>query len=130
MVAADSWWVLRPVFLRLRAPLRLGPEAVPSSIAALSSAMEETLITNLLRSQGNYDEAKPLYEKALAIRLKVLGEMHPMVAQSYNNLAMLYWNQDPDSVQAAEMGKKALAIAEKTLGAEHPDTKDYRRDWG
>jgi len=40
-----------------------------------------------------YDKAKPLYEKALAIREKVFGQEHPDVATSFNNLAELYKNQ-------------------------------------
>ena len=38
-------------------------------------------------SQGKYAEAQPLFEKALAICRKVLGEEHPDTATSYNNLA-------------------------------------------
>jgi hypothetical protein len=37
-------------------------------------------------SQGKLDKAIELYEKALRIRIKVLGEEHPDVARSYNNL--------------------------------------------
>ena len=37
--------------------------------------------------QGKYAEAEPLYQKALAIRRKVLGEDHPDTAASYNNVA-------------------------------------------
>ena len=33
--------------------------------------------------QGKYAAAEPLYQKALAIRLKVLGEDHPDTASSY-----------------------------------------------
>ena len=34
-----------------------------------------------LNNQGKYAEAEPLFRKALAIRLKVLGEDHPATAQ-------------------------------------------------
>ena len=57
---------------------------------------EATSYNNLAESlvdQGRYDEAKPLHEKALAIRLKIHGEMHPMVALSYNNVAVLLKKQ-------------------------------------
>ena len=43
----------------------------------------------LLEAQGDYAGARPLYEKALAIRKEVLGERHPDYAKSLNNLAML-----------------------------------------
>ena len=42
-----------------------------------------------LSAQGKLDEATPLYKESLAIRKKVLGEEHPDVAQSLNNLAAL-----------------------------------------
>ena len=34
-----------------------------------------------------------MYEESLRIRRKVLGNEHPDVAQSLNNLALLLWNQ-------------------------------------
>ena len=36
--------------------------------------------------QGKLDKAIEFGEKALSIRIKVLGEEHPNVAMSYNNL--------------------------------------------
>ena len=38
------------------------------------------------RDQGKLDKAIEFGEKALRIRIKVLGEEHPDVAISYNNL--------------------------------------------
>ena len=40
-----------------------------------------------------YEKALEFYEKALKIRLKKLGEDHPDVAQTYNNMANVYENQ-------------------------------------
>ena len=37
-----------------------------------------------------YDEALPLYQRALEIIEKVLGPQHPSVATALNNLALLY----------------------------------------
>ena len=42
----------------------------------------------LLQAQGDYAEARPLYERALAIPEKALGPDHPDVATSLNNLAV------------------------------------------
>ena len=39
--------------------------------------------------QGKYDEAKLMHEESLRIRRKALGNEHPDVAQSLNNLAVL-----------------------------------------
>ena len=41
-------------------------------------------------AQGKYDEAEPLYHRALAIMEKALRPEHPDVAICLNNLAHLY----------------------------------------
>ena len=38
------------------------------------------------KNQGKHDKAIEFYEKALSIKIKVLGEEHPDVAISYSNL--------------------------------------------
>ena len=43
--------------------------------------------------QGKYDEAQPLYRKAIEIGEKTLGKDHPDVATRYNNLADLLQEQ-------------------------------------
>ena len=43
----------------------------------------------LLKSQGDYAAARPLYEQALAIHKAVLGARHPDTAASLKNLALL-----------------------------------------
>ncbi len=43
-----------------------------------------------LHKQGRYSEAIPIAKKALAINEKTLGQDHPRVATSLNNLALLY----------------------------------------
>ncbi len=50
-------------------------------------------LAQLYHVQGQYAEAVPLYQRALAIREKALGPEHPDVAQSLNNLAGLYDEQ-------------------------------------
>ena len=42
-----------------------------------------------VHTQGRYDEAEPLYKRALAITEKALGPEHPDMATSLNNLALL-----------------------------------------
>ena len=82
-----------------------------------------------LSSQGKLGEAEPLYKESLAIRKKVFGDEHPKVALALNNLALLLWNQDNESEEAARLGKQALEISEKVLGPDHPTTVQYRNDW-
>ncbi len=60
-----------------------------------------------------------LYKRSLAIREKALGPEHPNVAQSLNNLALLYDAQGKYA-EAEPLYKRALAIYEKVLGPEHP----------
>ena len=83
----------------------------------------------MLEEQGDLEAAKPLYEQSLEINKKILGEDHPSVATSLNNLGLLVESMG-DKEAANVMGKKALQICLKALGADHPKTKQYQRDWG
>ncbi|MGB6301921.1 MAG: tetratricopeptide repeat protein, partial [Rivularia sp. (in: cyanobacteria)] len=73
--------------LRLNQPLQLAQSAELQEAERLNQQVEQ------LYRQRKYREAIPLAERALAIREKVLGEEHPDVAQSLNNLALLYYSQ-------------------------------------
>ena len=46
-----------------------------------------------LANQGKYDDAEPLYKRALTINEETLGPRHPDVAQSLNNIATLLDSQ-------------------------------------
>jgi len=76
----------------------------------------------LHKTQGNYEQAKPLYERALSVWEKVLGAEHPQMALGLNNLAGLHKTQG-NYEQAKPLYERALAIFEKALGAEHPNTR-------
>ena len=76
-------------------------------------------LAGLYRSQGRYSEAEPLYEQALALRKRLLGEEHPDVAESLNDLAGLYDSQGRYS-EAEPLYKQALAMCKRLLGEEHP----------
>jgi tetratricopeptide (TPR) repeat protein len=75
----------------------------------------------LLKTQGDFAGARPLFERALAIREKALGSEHPSTATSLNNLASLLKDQG-DLAGARLLYERALAIREKALGSEHPST--------
>jgi Tfp pilus assembly protein PilF len=83
----------------------------------LATSLNELAL--LYRHQGRYEEAEPLYKRALAIREKALGPDHPRVATVLNNLGTLYYAQDRYA-EAEPLIKRALAIYEKALGADHP----------
>jgi Flp pilus assembly protein TadD len=65
--------------------------------AAFAQGLDEATALNQqvtqLYNQGRYSQATPLAQRALGLREKALGPDHPDVAQSLNNLALLYANQ-------------------------------------
>jgi tetratricopeptide (TPR) repeat protein len=73
-----------------------------------------------LWERGRYTDAKPLYQRALAIRERALGPEDSDVATSLNNLAAFYDDQG-QYAKAEPLFERALAIWEKALGAEHPN---------
>ena len=42
--------------------------------------------------------------------------------EDLHHRAILLWEEDHDSAEAAQLGKQALALASKQLGPDHPDT--------
>ena len=75
--------------------------------------------------QGDYDGAKPLYERSLEIWKKVLGEEHHDVAQSLNNLALLLWRMNRRD-EAIPYQERATAIRERR--GEVEKHAEYRRE--
>ncbi len=69
---------------------------------------------------GDYEAARRLQERSLAIKTKLLGPDHPDVGAALNNLCVLSWRMK-DYRQAVTLCERALAIREKTLGPEHDD---------
>jgi tetratricopeptide (TPR) repeat protein len=74
-----------------------------------------------LLGMGRYQESRPLLEKVLAIRRKVLGDDHPDTAQTWNLIGFSL-NAQGRYVEAEAGYRQALAIRRKALGEEHPDT--------
>src|SRR5262249_43574991 len=80
-----------------------------------------------LRDAGKYDEAIPLFERALEIRERIFGPDHRDVADVLNSLAILYYYKG-DYVRAEPLCQRALIIREKALGPWHPNVADSLRD--
>ena len=68
---------------------------------------------------GEYDRAVVVTKKALEVAEKNIGPDHPDVAESLNNLALLYRIQG-QYAQAEPLYQRSLAIWEKALGPDHP----------
>jgi tetratricopeptide (TPR) repeat protein len=61
------------------------------------------------------------------LRKRLLGEDHPDVASSLNNLASLYDSQGRYS-EAEPLYLQALELAERVLGVNHPNTVIFRKN--
>ena len=77
------------------------------------------------RAAGDLGRAIPMYEQALADRLRVLGADHPDTLTSRNNLAGAY-RAAGDLGRAIPMYEQVLADRLRVLGADHPDTLTSR----
>ena len=77
--------------------------------------------------KGTYAEIEPLYKRALKINEEALGEDHPDVAISLNNLAELYYNQGRYK-EAEPLYRHALKILKQTLGPDHPEVAITREN--
>jgi len=82
-----------------------------------------------LYQAGKLAEAVPLAQQALAIAEKASGPTHPKVAQSLNNLAVLYRDQGRYA-DAEPLFGRSLAIREKALGPNHPDVAQSLNNLG
>jgi tetratricopeptide (TPR) repeat protein len=76
---------------------------------------------------GELSQAKPYFERALAINEEVLGAKHPDTALSLNNLGGLLQAMGELS-QAKPYYERALAIVKEKLGVEHATTKIMERN--
>ena len=92
----------------------LGPEH-PDTAPSLNNLAE------LYPAMGEYAKAEPLFQEALRIRQKVLGQNIPTRRPSLNNLAVLYQAMG-EYAKAEPLLQEALRIRQKVLGPEHPDT--------
>ena len=79
-------------------------------------------LARLLQYIAEYRKAQELYEKALKISERVLGEEHPDTATSYNNLAGVYASQG-NNKEALSNYLKAYRVCLLRLGKKHPNTK-------
>jgi CHAT domain-containing protein/tetratricopeptide (TPR) repeat protein len=74
----------------------------------------------VLKEQGRYEEAEPLYLRSLAAQEKLFGAESETVATTLTNLAALY-REKGEYLRAEPLLRRALAAQEKTLGPTHAD---------
>lgn len=74
---------------------------------------------NTYRDLGQFAAAEAQLRAALALRRQTLGDAHPDVAASLNDLALLL-HQKGDFAAAEPLYREALTIQRKTWGDNHP----------
>ncbi|MEH2151404.1 tetratricopeptide repeat-containing protein, partial [Nostoc sp.] len=116
LLAIAGLWVLmpKPTIGQSTPPVSTAQSAQLAEAERLDQQVEK------LYNEGKYSEAIPLAERELAIRKQILGEEHPDVAASLNNLAALYYAQRRDA-DAEPLFRQALEMRKRLLGEEHPD---------
>jgi len=85
-------------------------------------ALRPAILHNLAvicEEQGRPEEARPLYEEALAQRERLLGPTHPGLRPTLFRLAQLHDTAGRPAL-AAPLYARALSLAEKELGEGHP----------
>jgi len=80
-------------------------------------------IAVILQNNARYDEAEPLFSRAMAIREGMLDPHHPDIAKSLNNLAVLYYTLG-EYDEAEPLCLRALEIREKALGPDDLDVAE------
>ncbi|MBK9755921.1 MAG: tetratricopeptide repeat protein [Nannocystis sp.] len=94
------------------------------SIIEESHAPPDASLAECLNTLGAVEDdpskARDLFQRALAIREKVLPPNHPDIGKSRNNLAALAF-QAGSYLDALKTWQRVAAIQEQTLGTAHPD---------
>jgi tetratricopeptide (TPR) repeat protein len=79
-----------------------------------------TALGRFYKGQGLYSQAEPYHQQCLEICQTRLGESHPDVAASLNNLAGLYDSQGKYT-EAEPLLQQALQMYKQLLGPSHPN---------
>ncbi len=93
-------------------------QAVDLSADQLAVARSLSNLAIVRRAEGDNAAARSLYQQALAIQEKQLGENDPAIASTLNNLAAIM-AADGDYAGAEPLFERSLAIREKALGKDN-----------
>ena len=120
-----SWPVLEPLEPHAKAVASFSDRA---GIAGATAGLLSQLGT-LLLTKADYDEAEPMYRRALQIDEASYGQNHPHVARDLNNLAGLL--QDTNRLADAEpLMRRAFVIFLSSLGVDHPNSQTVLGNYG
>ena len=99
----------------------------PEVVIWLSSALSNLAV--LRQKKGEYRSAGDLYQRALNLDVKTLGQRHPQVATDLNNLASL--RREEGYYERAEiLYKHALTIILQIFHPEHPKVATFLNNFG
>ncbi|MEM1256433.1 MAG: tetratricopeptide repeat protein [Cyanobacteria bacterium P01_H01_bin.21] len=103
--------------------------ATTSQIESETTARLSARMGSYLKERAQYSEAESLFQDTLAMRKRLLGDKHPDVAESLNNLAEAYHHQGRYS-EAEPLYRDALMMRKRLLGDEHPDVTESLNNLG
>jgi tetratricopeptide (TPR) repeat protein len=93
----------------------------PEAVEEAAGRLLHGLATYRQYALGAFAQARPLYERALALREKCCGRDHPDTAETLNNFALSLREEGNDGAARALL-ERALAINEKAFGPAHAAT--------
>lgn len=76
--------------------------------------------SSVLRKMGDLDKAERFARKALSIRKRKFGEIHPHVGMAYNDLGLILDSQG-NNKQADSLYHRGLSISQRLYDTPHPD---------
>ena len=90
----------------------------------LQARLRQT-VASVLFDLGRLELAMKPQEQAMEARRRLLGDEHPDIALSYNNIGVVHL-QNGDVAAALERLERSLDMRTKILGPDHPDTRKTR----
>jgi serine/threonine-protein kinase len=114
-------WVSKGRATTSREILDLGRERIQEEFGDSPLTKARLLMTlgGIYQELGHFDDAEPLLKEALYIRLRLLPEPHPELAESLRSVGFFYKTIGRYS-EAESLYKRALASFEKAHGSTHP----------
>ena len=88
-------------------------------------AVALTDLAALYSEKDKFEEAQPLYERALRVQEKTLGAEHQDTVQTLTDLAICHLDQGNNDV-GRPLLKRALVLQEQALGPSHADVTAIR----